>query len=362
MWKYADIMIMCSAVTLDRYLSDHRPILLRESMHDYGPIPFRFFHYWVDTEGFDKFIRNSWNVAPVDGTNALRSMMGKLKFLKVKVREWNSRKRNNTEDTNARLNVELQELDEEIDKGNGSDESVIKRMGIINSLKDAHRIQAAEVSQKAKVKWSVEWDGNVRFFHGLLNKKRSQMNNRGIMIDGIWTKDPHSVKWEFFQHFRNRFDKPKVGHAHIDMCYLKTILTDQMEDLERMSCLRSSRGSILINGSPTEEFQFFKGLKQGDPLSPFLFILVMESLHLSFQHVVDAGLFTGINLSSSLNLSHLFYADDAMILGVLVEESKVKNVAVKLGCLILKTPFLYLGTKVGGSMSQVLAWKVVVDK
>ena len=32
-----------SAITLDRFLSDHRPILLRESTHDYGPIPIRFF-------------------------------------------------------------------------------------------------------------------------------------------------------------------------------------------------------------------------------------------------------------------------------------------------------------------------------
>ncbi|GKB46521.1 RNA-directed DNA polymerase, eukaryota [Tanacetum coccineum] len=47
-------------------------------------------------------------------------------------------------------------------------------------------------------------------------------------------------------------------------------------------CLRSSRGSIIINGSPMEEFQFGKRLKQGDSLSPFLFILIMESLHLSF--------------------------------------------------------------------------------
>ena len=70
-----------------------------------------------------------------------------------------------------------------------------------------------------------------------------------------------------------------------------------------LNCLKSSRGSIIINGSPTEEFQFFKGLKQGDPLSPFLFILVMESFHLSFQRVVDAGMFKGINLSPSLNLS-----------------------------------------------------------
>nr|GFB46310.1 cysteine-rich receptor-like protein kinase [Tanacetum cinerariifolium] len=62
-------------------------------------------------------------------------------------------------------------------------------------------------------------------------------------------------------------------------------------------CLNSSRGSILVNGNPTEEFQFFKGLKQGDPLSPFLFILIMESLHLSFQRVVDVSMFKGLNLN-----------------------------------------------------------------
>nr|GEZ79348.1 RNA-directed DNA polymerase, eukaryota, reverse transcriptase zinc-binding domain protein [Tanacetum cinerariifolium] len=53
-------------------------------------------------------------------------------------------------------------------------------------------------------------------------------------------------------------------------------------------CLQSSRGSMLVNGIPTQEFQFYKGLKQGDLLSPFLFILVMESLHLSFKRVEDA--------------------------------------------------------------------------
>ncbi|GKD44085.1 RNA-directed DNA polymerase, eukaryota, partial [Tanacetum coccineum] len=104
------------------------------------------------------------------------------------------------------------------------------------------------------------------------------------------------------------------------------------------SCLRSSRGLININGSPTEEFQFYKGLKQGDPLSPFLFILVMESLHLSFQRVVDAGL--QINMSKS------------KVMGVLVERDKVKCAAEKLGCL----------SKVGGSMSRVQAWNEVVDR
>nr|GEW64643.1 DNA polymerase zeta processivity subunit [Tanacetum cinerariifolium] len=79
--------------------------------------------------------------------------------------------------------------------------------------------------------------------------------------------------------------------------------------------LISRMASILINGSPTSEFQFHCGLKQGDPLTPYLFILIMESLHLSFSRAVDAGIFTGIKIGSSLTISHRFYADDAVFIG-----------------------------------------------
>ncbi|GKC87849.1 RNA-directed DNA polymerase, eukaryota, partial [Tanacetum coccineum] len=58
-----------SAITLDRFLSDHRPILLRESSHDYGPCPFRFYHYWLEIDGFSKLVNDSWNEAPVDISN-----------------------------------------------------------------------------------------------------------------------------------------------------------------------------------------------------------------------------------------------------------------------------------------------------
>ncbi|GJS55969.1 RNA-directed DNA polymerase, eukaryota [Tanacetum coccineum] len=69
------------------------------------------------------------------------------------------------------------------------------------------------------------------------------------------------------------------------------------------------------NGSPTSEFQFHCGLKQGDPLAPYLFILIMESLHLSLSRAIEAGIFKGIKIGSSLNISHLFYADDAVFIG-----------------------------------------------
>ncbi|GKF07474.1 RNA-directed DNA polymerase, eukaryota, partial [Tanacetum coccineum] len=72
--------------------------------------------------------------------------------------------------------------------------------------------------------------------------------------------------------------------------------------------------SILVSGSPTTEFHLYRGLKQGDLLAPFLFLLIMKSLHLSFSWAVEAGIFKGYKIDPSTTLSHLFYADDAIFI------------------------------------------------
>ncbi|GKD96641.1 RNA-directed DNA polymerase, eukaryota, partial [Tanacetum coccineum] len=124
-------------------------------------------------------------------------------------------------------------------------------------------------------------------------------------------------------------------------------------------------GDILVNGSPTDEFTFHRGLRQGDPLSPFLFILVMESLHVSFLRLIDRGMFTPISVGNDnlVPISHLFYADDAIsIFGVGVRSSDVHSMAVRYGCLASTLPFTYLGVKVGANMKRVNSWGEVVKK
>nr|GEW41474.1 RNA-directed DNA polymerase, eukaryota [Tanacetum cinerariifolium] len=77
----------------------------------------------------------------------------------------------------------------------------------------------------------------------------------------------------------------------------------------------SSMASVLVNGNPFSEFPFFCGLKQGDSLAPYLFILIMESLHISFSRATSVGVFNGIRINDSTVISHLFYADDAIFMG-----------------------------------------------
>lgn len=50
-----------------------------------------------------------------------------------------------------------------------------------------------------------------------------------------------------------------------------------------MEMLSSTTALVLVNGYPSREFSMFRGLRQGGLLSPFLFVLVMEGLHVALS-------------------------------------------------------------------------------
>ncbi|GJV84911.1 RNA-directed DNA polymerase, eukaryota [Tanacetum coccineum] len=67
-----------SALCLDRHLSDHRPILMRELNVDYGPIPFRIFHSWFHKNGFDNMVEDSWKSFALLEQNSIIKLKKKL--------------------------------------------------------------------------------------------------------------------------------------------------------------------------------------------------------------------------------------------------------------------------------------------
>ena len=58
-------------------------------------------------------------------------------------------------------------------------------------------------------------------------------------------------------------------------------------------CISMASFSVLINGSPAGFFNSSRGLRQGDPLSPFLFVIVMEAFSWMVKASVNHGLFLG---------------------------------------------------------------------
>ena len=83
------------------------------------------------------------------------------------------------------------------------------------------------------------------------------------------------------------------------------------------SCMSSAKLSVLVNGVPTDFFPSTKGLRQGDPLSLYLFVMGMEVLDVLIKRAVERGYLSGCTIRggsrTSLNISHLFFADDTIV-------------------------------------------------
>ena len=80
----------------------------------------------------------------------------------------------------------------------------------------------------------------------------------------------------------------------------------------------SVRFSILVNGTPEGFCNSSRGIRQGDLLSPLLFVLVMEAFSRIVNAIVEQGLLSGFSVGERIFLdlvvSHSLFADDTLIL------------------------------------------------
>ena len=81
-----------------------------------------------------------------------------------------------------------------------------------------------------------------------------------------------------------------------------------------MKCISTVSYSILVNGEPKGEITLSRRIRQGDPLSPYLFLLSSEGLNRLIQGAVREDKIRGFSLCrNGPRISHLFFADDTLL-------------------------------------------------
>ena len=104
-----------------------------------------------------------------------------------------------------------------------------------------------------------------------------------------------SVRWEFIYYMLGR-----LGFCEQWIVWIK-------------SCLEFASMSVLVNGSPIKEFVPQKGLRQGDPLALFLFLIASESLAGVVRNVVEKNMVDSLEVGAKkVEVNMLQYADDTL--------------------------------------------------
>lgn len=127
-----------------------------------------------------------------------------------------------------------------------------------------------------------------------MKKSKKKTGNIGLKID--MSKAFDRVNWRFFIKTLTAFG---FSEHWCKLIY---------------QCLSTSSIVVLLNGQPCSEFKPSRGIRQGDPLSPYLFILCMEVFSRLLSHLQNTKQVQGIKLTpKSPPISHLFFADDLLL-------------------------------------------------
>ncbi|XP_071729225.1 uncharacterized protein [Rutidosis leptorrhynchoides] len=235
-----------------------------------------------------------------------------------------------------------------------------------NKWVEKDRVKCNMLKQKSRLKWSIEGDENTRFFHSAIKRRNMKNNIRGLHINGLWQESPNEIKEEVFRFFKNQFEdrNPTMNGYSMLGFEITRISCEEAINLEKpfteeevwdaiKNCGSSkapgpdgfnfkfyrkfrwlvkdtlmaaihwfwdhyeiSAVSVLVNGSPTKEFSLQRGIRQGDPFSPYLFIIASEGLNVFTNIAVRDGLIRGVQIGlDNTSISHLQFADDTIFFG-----------------------------------------------
>lgn len=161
------------------------------------------------------------------------------------------------------------------------------------------------------------------------------------------------------------------------------------------ACIFKCHLSILVKGNHTKYFEVERGLRQRDPLSPFLFVIITKCLSCLIKKAITMGDFKGVRVDEDTLVEIIQFIDDTLIIGeggcknlwsikailrgfnlvsglwVNFHKSRLIGINVSshffaasnfLSCKVENSSFSFLGIHIGCNPRRIKIWYLIVDK
>eukprot|EP00253_Pinus_taeda_P034931 PITA_34931 len=199
--------LMASSKILPNLTSDHKPILLELSLDiNLGPIPFRFSPLWIQQDGFQEVVSESWN-RPVLGSPFF-VWEEKIRVLKRNLKEWAKNLKSPTAKRKATLNrLVVHQLD--MEQSPVSQSMLQKEVELQKEIHRASREEEEFWRQKSRNLWLQSGDKNTSFFHKQAEARKNFKSVSEIHHQNTVIKDFEGIKRAAYSFYQDLYSTPE---------------------------------------------------------------------------------------------------------------------------------------------------------
>ncbi|RVW70881.1 putative mitochondrial protein [Vitis vinifera] len=365
---------------LPRPVPDHFPLLLDGGGLRRGPSSFRFENMWLKVEGVKDLLKYWWEEGSFSGSPSF-ILAERLKSLKAKLKEWN---RNTFGRVEYRKNLALEQMEFwdakekisrlsleelEFETLEPLDASALEipftEEEVFDALLGCNGDKASGPDGFSMAFWQFAWDfvkADVMCFF-----KEFYENGRQIL-------DAMLIANEAIDLVLKNDESGILCKLDIEKAYDKVNWTFILIVMQKMGfgekwirwikwCISIASFSVLVNGTPVGFFQSSRGLRQGSPLSPYLFVIAMEVFSAFLKRAVEGGFLSSCRVKSrseeGVLISHLLFDDDTLVFLGRVEN--MDDLAWEFGCRLGSLPTTYLGMPLGAPFKSITVWDCVEE-
>ncbi|VFQ88458.1 unnamed protein product [Cuscuta campestris] len=323
-------------------VSDHSPLLITNANSQRQGHCFRYCNMWSSDSMFHAILTQNWKTD--HSQRNMYQLVKNLRALKEPFRKLHSRFKMIHEQVDAARD-ELWEFQKKIQKGDNQVGVEDKEKELKDKLYKAIKASYQMKCQQSKQEWITEGDKNSKMFYAWIRKRRAQNQILEIKTEDGETVEGSADIAKVFEKYYTKLlgtkgttemvnpkilQEGKVLGAKLQMGLIKGFKNQQFPEQFIswvMFCVSTPSYTLNVNGSQYAYFKGARGLRQGDPMSPLLFVLVMEYLTRSFQAAVNKGRFGFHPMCASVKIVNLCFADDLIV--VCKAETKAVNCIMK---------------------------------